>query len=168
MAVTIVATVGASDANSYVDVDTASDYFDGRLNAAEWTTAGNTSPETQSTALAMAARRLDQELFVGRKYDDDQALEWPRTGARDPNGRLFGTDEIPPRVKRAQMELALALLRDTDLLEDTGLEAFRNLKVGPLALETKPSSAGSLPANVMREIAPYLIAGGAAVRMERG
>ena len=151
MSVTIVA--GAATANSYVTVVEATAFFDGRLDSAEWTTAGTTSPETQTTALAMAARRLNQELWAGTIADEDQSLEWPRTGAYDRNGYAYASDAIPQPVKNAQMELALVLLKGTDSLDDTGLEGFERLKVGPLEMVMRQRTAGQLQANVRREIA---------------
>lgn len=167
---TVRETVGASDANSYVTVGEATTYFGERLNAGAWTTAGTTSPEQQGPALIMAARRLEQARWQGRKADEAQALAWPRTGTHDPDGILYDSDTIPTPVKRAQMELALVLLNEgtTDWLADSGLEGFKGLKVGPLAMETKPRSAGTLPANVSREVAHVLASSGATVRMERG
>ena len=165
MAASIDATVGGASANSYVTVAEATSYFEGRLNASEWSGA---SDDEQIRALIMAARRIDQEVYVGRSYDDDQAMQWPRTGVYDPNDRIYGTDEVPERVKRGQLELALALLQTTDLLEDTGLEGFESVQVGSLDVEPRHTSAGSLPANVLRELSPFLMAGAAGVRLQRG
>lgn len=182
MSVAIVTTVGGSTANSYVTVAEATAYFAGRLDAGDWTDAGTTSPETQSNALVMAARRLDQERFKGVRVDASQALQWPRYGVEKPDlaysvlaGPLleealwYTTTEIPQRIKDAQMELALALLKSTDLLDDTGLDAFKNIKVGPIDITPRAGQeAGELPDVVMRGLMPLLDSAPNSVRLLRG
>lgn len=156
MAVTIVTTVGASTANSYLSVADATTYFNKRLGSSEWTTAGTTSPETQTTALAMAALWMEQETWAGRIADSDQALAWPRIGTVDKDGYSIDATTIPQVIKDAQCECALALLKDNDLLDDTGLEGFKSLEVGSLALETRVRSAGSIPAYVRKRLSHLL------------
>ena len=155
------ATVGGASANSYVTDAEATAYFIGRLNAEAWDVA--LDPEA---ALLSAARRLDQESYRGTSAEAAQALAWPRSGVTDEDGRTVASDAIPDRVKRAQMELALAMLGD-DLLADTGLEGFESVKVGPLDVTPRHRTAGALPANVRRELAPFLAGSTIEFRMER-
>lgn len=162
------ATIGGAASNSYVTLDEANAYFAKRLNAGAWSEAGEQSPPTQEAALISATLRLDQESFAGRKASPSQALEWPRVGVRGRDGWPVPTDSIPNDVKRAQMELALAMLTD-DLLADTGLEGFKSLRVGPIELVTKDGrKAGALPANVTRYISQYRDGSALQFRIERG
>lgn len=165
---TIDATVGGADANSYVTLSEATDYFDERLNTADWDGA---EQDDQERALIMATRRLDQESYEGVRDDvdhEDQALEWPRSGATHPDGHAYDHDVIPPLIKRATYELALAMLGD-DLLDDTGLEGFEEVSVGPLSVVPRHSQrAGELPEHVRREIDPVTIGSRNNVRLQRG
>lgn len=166
---TLTTTVGAADTNSYVTVSYATSYFDERLNTSDW---DNADQADQERALIMAARRLDQEPWEGAKTDpdpSDQALAWPRNNATDRDGHLFENDVIPEKVKEAQCELALAMLGE-DLLDDTGLEGFEEVEVGPVSVTPRHSrQAGELPENVRREIAALTLGGGRNhVYMQRG
>lgn len=87
--------------NSYITVDEADSYFEGRLYSDKWETA-----QAPDRALVMAARLLDTQIsWAGRPVSDNQAMAWPRVGVRD-----VLPDVIPTAVKAAQAELALALL----------------------------------------------------------
>ena len=149
--------------NTYGTEAEANAYFLQRVNAEDWDTA--IDPEA---ALVSAARRLDQESFQGVRTDSTQAMAWPRTGATDEDGYAIASDAYPAALKRAQFELALALLSD-DMLAETGLEGFESVKVGPLDVTPRHGhKAGRLPANVRREIAHLLRAGEGSVRLIRG
>lgn len=161
MAATITATVGGSTSNSYVTLVEADAHFDARLDATDWSGA---TDDTKNRALIQATQRLDQQRFKGRREDEDQALAFPRVGTFDRDGYAYDSDTIPTPVKRAQMELALAML-GTDLLADTGLEGFKRAKVGPLDVETRYRPAGTLPAHVRREIA-HLVEGESALQFD--
>lgn len=166
MPVTIDATVGGVNANSYVTLAAAEAHFDERLNTGDWDGAAN--DEEKKKALIQATRRLDQIDWDGRKFEDDQALQWPRSGTTDRDGWAFETDEIPPEIKRATYELALAMLAE-DLLVDSGLEGFERLAVGPLDITPRHTrEAGELPAHVWREIEHLVGLGRANVRVLRG
>lgn len=162
-------TVGGVSANSYVDADDADAFFADALDASAWTDAGSVSPSRQEPALIAAALRLNQEAYRGTKTDADQALAFPRDSIEDEDGNEIGNAVIPERVKRAQMKLALAMLRTTDFLQDTGLEGFRRASVGPLSVEPNPArSAGTLPADVRRELRPFLTGSAYNFQLVRG
>lgn len=87
--------------NSYVSIDEAETYFDARLHASTWNEA---SDDDKARALIMAATLLDRHVvWLGAKATSTQAMEWPRQGV--------DISSVPPSVKMAQMELALALLK---------------------------------------------------------
>jgi hypothetical protein len=96
----------------------------------------------------------------------------PRYGIYDADGNGYDNDEIPGNVEKATCELALALLKDTSMLADTGLEGFEQTKVGSLSVTPRASrKAGALPQHVKRFLAEgHVWAGTAGVsgRLVRG
>ena len=168
---TIVTTAGGTGSNSYVSQAECTTYLGDRLNASAWTDA-TTAEKDQ--ALIMAARRLNDEDYVGSPVEIDidsrQALAWPRSGAYDRNGNWLDHESIPQIVKDAQCELALALLdADDDLLADTGLEAFQSVSVGSLSVTPiQGRTSGRLPAHVRRILAPVLTTQAGTVSLVRG
>lgn len=156
---TIVATPGASTANSYVTVLEADTYFGDRPESTAWTGA---TADQKATALIYATRRIDQETFKGHPRKpladreatgDVQALKWPRYGVESEDGWWYDDDQVPNAVKRATMEAALAMLAGGFDLEDTGLEGFEKVVVGPLEVTPRHGRiAGVLPSVVLREL----------------
>lgn len=105
MAVVLDATVGGASANTYVDESEADAYFETfHWFAATWAGFGSTE---KAQRLIEAARAIDSLDFVAEKADEDQALEFPRSTQDD-------TAEIPPEVRKAQMEAALFDWRERD------------------------------------------------------
>lgn len=150
MALTLDATIGGGSANSYITLASAVSYFEGRLDVAEWTAAATA---TKEVALVMATSRLDVEVYVGEPAATTQALQFPRNNVPERNGSgyYYESTEMPAPVGYAQCEMALALLKDSTLASDTGLEAFTHLKVGSLDVTPRASrKAGALPAAVVR------------------
>lgn len=140
------ATVGGTSSNSYVTQADATTYFGHRFDATEWT---NASSDNRNIALMMATARLDQEEYTGLRVDDDQRLKWPRYGVYVDN--VYQEETAVPRpIKEATYELALAFLKDSTLLADTGLEGFQSVKLGELDVTPRFRSGGTLPANVER------------------
>jgi hypothetical protein len=140
------ATVGGASSNSYVTQADATTYFGHRFDATEWT---NASSDNRNIALMMATARLDQEEYTGLRVDDDQRLKWPRYGVYVDN--VYQEETAVPRpIKEATYELALAFLKDSTLLADTGLEGFQSVKLGELDVTPRFRSGGTLPANVER------------------
>ncbi len=142
MAITIVATVGAANANSFVTEAEAITRAESRLNRpATWTTlAGAVCTDTEKTALIEAGRELNILWFNGTRVNAVQVLVWPRAFCIDPDSPLalgtptivgypyYETTVIPRRVKDAQIELAFEFLKagTTDLAaHDTTLDVRR-------------------------------------------
>jgi hypothetical protein len=138
--------------NSYVDLDDADSFFEGRLHADAW----NSADEIQRTkALITAARLLDNLSWIGVLRDDSQTLAFPRIGVYfDP---LLGTSlelsaDIPKRVKDAQMELAQHLLM-TDVVNSSS--GVSELKVDVIELKGLRADE-RFPSSVKRYITPLL------------
>lgn len=83
---------GKVDANSYASVEDCEEYHDGHLYSTAWDTA---TAEQKVMALVMATRVIDSEYqFGGIRARIEQALQWPRSDCRDPDGGMasFGDD----------------------------------------------------------------------------
>jgi hypothetical protein len=113
MPVTVVATVGASDANSYLSVAAADSIAGTMLSTLKWGTA---TTDEKGKALIAATRYLDQLDWVGSKASTTQALLWPREEATC-GEKSYANNVIPDEVKYATFDLADALLNDTTLLK---------------------------------------------------
>ena len=129
MAVTIDATAGGANANSYITLSEANTFVEAMISSTDvskWTTG---TDDTRNRALAAATQRLDRERFIGARATDTQALQFPRTGVRKPDTYVntyatgfpfrisedyFTDEEIPDQIKRAQIELAVYLHNNTD------------------------------------------------------
>jgi hypothetical protein len=185
MAVDIVATVGASNANSFVTPEEMTAYCDGRLNAGIWTEA-----EEQLPALVEATRDLTVLQWLGERASATQALAWPRAYCPDPDLEgtvdglvvdlvvrrwpvVFPADIIPERVRVATCELALQYLKagGTDLAVVSADDGVKRKKVGPLETEwrdahTRRTGTAALT-RVWANVRPLLRAGGGSLTLRR-
>lgn len=141
MAITIVATAGASNANSFITEAEFIAYMATRLNVPTGTTVtGSDATETEKTAMIEATRELNHLAYRGTRVNATQALSWPRQYAMDVDAPMpvdvapagwpvyFDEDEIPTRLKNATAELAMEFIKagTTDLAAlDTQLEVKR-------------------------------------------
>lgn len=116
MAVTVVATAGATNANSYLTVSAADDLAGDYLGTLSWTTA---TTDNKGRALIMATRYLDQLDWIGSRASTTQALAWPRTDAAC-GEQSYSSTVIPAPVKQACFDLAEALLATPTLLRTAG------------------------------------------------
>lgn len=95
----IIATSGAANANSYVTITQANDYFAARFGAGAWTALSEASKEV---ALRHATRNLDLQRYRGWPLTDTQALQFPRE-----RGDWNSESGIPQVVQDACCEEAL-------------------------------------------------------------
>ena len=160
MAISITATVGSASANSYLTLSDAQDIVDGLVeddDVAAWASA---TTDQKNRALYTATQRIDRERFLGARASDTQALQWPRTGVRKPDTFTstyttgfpyrvttdYYTDtEIPDQVKRAEVILAVYLNNNKDGLGLSGLEDYKRVGVGGVAVE--PDKYGAIGAD---------------------
>ena len=104
---------GKADANSYASVVDGDAYFDGHLYATPWTAA---TAGQKAASLVMATRLIDSQYqFGGGKQNDQQALQWPREGCRDPDATktadgYLRNDTVPRGIVDATCEMARELL----------------------------------------------------------
>jgi len=144
--------------NSYQTVTEADTYFEGRLDAAAWTSA---TDELKTPALITATATLEHMNWAGVVVSESQNLAFPRVGSYfDPRlgYEVTLSDEVPNRINTATFELAYHLLNNDGILDDTG--SLRNLDVGSISLNriTRPNL---IPESVKRLIKPLLVNAGA-------
>jgi hypothetical protein len=173
---TVVATVGASNANSFATVAEGDLYCDARLNASAWT--DEPDDDQKARALISATRELNTLAYRGYTVTDTQALLWPRGYATDPDSPIladFDTDVVPQRVIDATCELALEYLKagtsDPSALDPT--QGVIEKTIGPLTTRwadpyTRPQTVVERYPLVEKLIKPLLIVQGNSVPLVRG
>ena len=149
MAVVIVATPNAANANSYLTLADAQLIVDGLVEDADVTAWGSATTDAKNRALYTATQRLDRERFLGARATDTQALQWPRSGVRKPDTYIntyaigfpfritddyFTDTEIPTQIKYAQVVLAAYLNNNTDGIGLSGLEDYKSVSIGNLSV----------------------------------
>ncbi len=191
MPLTIDATAGGANANSYISKEDADTYFDS-LAGYEWNQAGTTD-DLRKQALVTATRQIDQLRFIGRKYGselegatDYQNLEWPRRAnsssefqgqerdtslpvTRNASGQLI----VPKVIREACALQANYLLATTSLIGEVSDrerligEGVTSMSVPGLSesysANTRRASAYISP-DVIRLISKYIQRGGTLVR----
>jgi hypothetical protein len=160
MAVTIDATAGGANANSYLTLADAQAIVDGMVEDADVTAWASATTDQKNRALYTATQRLDRERFLGARATDTQALQWPRTGVRKPDTYVntyatgfpfrisedyFTDEEIPDQVKRAQVVLAVYLNNNKDGIGLSGLEDFKSVSIGSISIT--PDKTGAVGAD---------------------
>ena len=108
----IVATAGASNANSYLSVAGADAIAAGMIGDLAWTTA---TSDNKARALITATNGLETLEWTGERSTTTQALAWPRTDASC-GDKVIADDDIPREIELATFDLANALLTAPALL----------------------------------------------------
>lgn len=116
---TLVATAGASNANSYLSVAGADSIADGMVGTLTWSSATSTD---KAKALITATNGLETLEWIGSRASTTQALAWPRSGASC-GDKAPADDEIPREVELATFDLANALLTTPTLLRSSSSAA---------------------------------------------
>lgn len=146
--------------NAYVTVAEADAYFGDRLDSAKWTAATN---PTKSQALISASGLLDNLSWVGYAVSDTQSMAFPRVGiyydAKMGINITFDTN-VPNRIVSATMELALHLLTNSGIRDDTGSVMDMSISDVTLSRIAPPSL---IPPGVKKLINPMLINSGASL-----
>jgi hypothetical protein len=147
MAIAIDATVGGANANSYLTLNDAQAIVDGFVEDADVIAWASATTDQKNRALYTATQRLDRERFLGARSTDTQALQWSRTGVRKPDTYIntyavgfpfristdyFDDTEIPDQIKKAQVVLAVYLHNNPSGIGLSGLEDYKNVKIGNL------------------------------------
>ena len=129
MAVTIIATPGASNANSYITLADAETYYETRLHKTSWS---DETDANKNIALVWATRLLDEYvLWYGFKVSSTQALMWPRSSIFDTEGDPVSSATIPSFIANATAEYAMFLL-DSDITIEPGTKGYRRIALSGL------------------------------------
>lgn len=109
LAMTVVATASATNANSYCTRAEADEYHKVHLYNSAWIGADDWKREA---ALIWATRLLDEQVdWKGYPTTNTQALRWPRSWVEDRDGQIWiDNASIPAWLKHATAELARHLL----------------------------------------------------------
>lgn len=157
MAITLDATVGGANANTYLTLNDAQAIIDGLVEDGDVTAWASATTDQKNRALYTAAQRLDRERYLGARVTDTQAMQWPRTGVRKPDTYIntyavgfpfrittdyFTDTEIPDQVKKAQAILAAYLNNNKDGIGLSGLEDYKNVKIG--SIDVTPDKYGAV------------------------
>ena len=154
MSVTINATPGAPDANSFLTQEEADAYFAARLPLnPPWSAAVD-----PSAALVMATRVLSayaqplkylvsteppfyyrvRRQWTGTPATTTQKLPWPRIGMFDANGNPIPQNVVPDALKEATAELAGQLVAsDTTLDNAASAVGLKSVSAGSVSVTFK-------------------------------
>lgn len=180
VAITIIATPGDANTNSFATEAQAIARAATRLNLVGWVTVtGTTCAENEKAALIEAQRELNVLRYQGFRVTTTQALAFPRFEVPNPEIAyassigFYDPTVIPQILVDANIELAFEFLKagKTDIAAiDDGIGIIRNT-VGPLTTEwAAPSQRAQGLARfprVLNLIAPLLLVGAGQVRLTR-
>lgn len=133
MSLTVESGEGVEGAESYISVDNADDYIKKwHGDSTDWADANDAEKER---ALRIATRYVDSHEFRGYRTDEDQPLAWPRAELGWIDGQWIDPDEIPDKIKNAQVEAALKHVEGESLFPDHDGESIKSesTSVGPLS-----------------------------------
>ena len=124
---------GLSNANSFVTVAEADDFWELRNNAT-WEAL---SDEAKQAAVIRATEYLCQfdSMYPGYRRTIGQSLSWPRIGACYVDGEWIPDGTVPPEIKKACFELAYKA-SSSELTPDIDYStAVRRQRVGKIEVE---------------------------------
>tara|TARA_Y100000004_G_scaffold288_1_gene397 strand:+ start:53 stop:583 length:531 start_codon:yes stop_codon:yes gene_type:complete len=148
------ATISGANANSFVTLDEANNYF---ATVPESSTWDDKTVDQKKRALISATRWIDSFVYFGDRCDQNQALKFPRNNYQVDDVELSCTT-IPNNIKYAQYELARALANDTDAITGTsGKEGnIEQAKLGDLEVKFNTASQGTGSVNNILDVYPWL------------
>ena len=132
MALTLVATAAATNANSYCTLASANLHVEQNIHIyATWASLSTANAEA---CLIYASTLADLQMdWVGTKGAATQALDWPRDDVSDPNGYSVDPETIPVFLQEAVSFYAYYLSQD-DRIAESDTFGFKSLKAGSLAM----------------------------------
>lgn len=128
MAIVLISTPGAPDANSFCSLAFAEAYHEMRGHNQDWIDA---SVPTREKFLVWATLLLCQESYKGWKTTRESALSFPRAGLVDDDGWPISSTDVPKEVQEACAEFAFILMGEDRTLDEGGLVEIGG-KVGPI------------------------------------
>lgn len=115
---------------SYVSIEDANTFFEGRLEKQDWTYAIN---DDRLAALIQASTDIDKLNFEGYKLVDQQEHEFPRQ--YNDCSVVLDDDNIPLNIKYAVCLQALALLGGFDANKEIESLSLRRAEYGGVKTE---------------------------------
>ena len=154
MAATIDATIKGANANSFVTLDEANNYFATVPDSSTW---DDKTVDQKKRALISATRWIDSFVYYGDRCDDGQALKFPRNNYQV-DGVELSCSTIPNNIKYAQYEVARALANDTGAITGTtGKDGnFSEVKLGDIEVKYNTDSQGTGSINNILDVYPWL------------
>lgn len=155
---------GKANAESYISVAAADTRHTAFGNTA-WTGADSVKEAALRKATAYMLQAF-RDRWAGSRRLTTQALDWPRVDVLVDKYTLVDHESVPGDIANACADLALKSLSET-LNADLERAVIRE-RVGPLETEYSPYSPQSkrYPA-IDAMLVPYLVGGGASVRLMR-
>lgn len=153
MAITLDATVGGANSNSYLTVAAMNALAETYPHMNAWLTEADIN---KAQLLIHATRMLDLNFApFGIVTTETQALLWPRRHVVDQTtGRLLASDSIPSFVQQATAEWAWALHENPDPYEDVG-RGLKNLWTPSYRMEFNGQPPSIVPRAVSLLMSPY-------------
>lgn len=146
--------------NSYVEIADADEYFETRIDSANWFEADEFIKEQ---ALVTATLMVDDNTWIGSAVSSSQALAWPRKNAQYSDNRLglvvtIADTVIPNQVKVAVYEQALHLVNNEDVLMGA-TQTFESISIGSISLSDSNGDVTRIPkrpAEALKPIKPLI------------
>ncbi len=154
MAVVIVATPGAANANSYCTLAEADAYHEGHSYSGTWTDG---TTDQKNRALVTATALLDEWYeWADWPESETQALQWPRGSVMDIlYMSVLSGGVIPQKLKDATAELARQVLAG-DRMKDSDVETqgITSMSAGPVSFSFKDSVRAKVIPDRIRSMIP--------------
>lgn len=163
---TIDATAGGANSDSFATIAEANAYHNARLHNETWFDANT---DTKERALKWATRILDDMKWKGSKTASTQALEWPRAAVLNLNGDELDDATIPTFLINAVSEYAFELIK-MDREVDSDTKGISQVMAGEVSVKfDKTDRPSKTPTSIYRIIKNYLASGntGAFQNIER-
>jgi hypothetical protein len=158
MALVLIATPGASNANSFATLAQFQTYMESRLYGDAWEDYDDDVVlKALITATRLIAEYFNRVGWQGFVVSSTQALPMPRSGMLYPNGWPIPSSIIPQQLVDATSELAFRLIEAGAMPDDPSETAgLKSLLAGPVKLEFTEDSGTvtvELPERIMNMIA---------------
>lgn len=149
-------TISGNDYTVYSNLADADDYYLGSVEYSDWN--GYTDSEKER-GLISATRLLDRQSWQGSKDDEDQTLDFPRTGLTCNGNDVTAAESLAFAVEASQL-LALDLLAGATIETTNSNENLtKRLKADTVEIEyfrADTNANGRFDENVMELVGCFL------------
>jgi len=132
--------------NSYVSIADANEYFDTRIDSANWFSA---ITDVKEQALVTATSMVDDNAWLGSAVSSSQALAWPRNNVIYYSNKMgaqitIANTVVPTQVKIAVYEQALHLINNEDVLLGQ-TTSYESISIGSISLSDSNGDVTRIP-----------------------